>query len=443
MPRTSITTALLCLALLLLCAPLGSRAAPAGGGGLAAVLTIDGPIGPATSDYFRRAMRQARSDGARVVVLEMDTPGGLDTAMRSIIQAILNAPVPVIAYVAPSGARAASAGTYILYASHLAAMAPGTNLGAATPIQMGPGGGGKTEHRKVVNDAVAYIRGLAQLRGRNADWAEKAVRQAASLPAQQALKAGVVDLVAPNIATLLKRADGREVTVQGRRETLHTAGLRVVRVDPDWRARLLAVLTNPNVAYLLLLLGALGVVFEFTNPGTFLPGVAGAICLMLALYAFQILPVNYAGLGLILLGLGMMVAEAFVSSFGALGIGGTAALVIGSVILMDTDAPGFGISPALIGAVALFSVLLLAVLLGVLLRSRRRPVVSGKEGLVGAEGVALGDFAERGSVRVQGEVWSAVSAVPVRERERIRVVAREGLVLRVEPLANETGEETQ
>ena len=297
MPRTSITTALLCLALLLLCAPLGSRAAPAGGGGLAAVLTIDGPIGPATSDYFRRAMRQARSDGARVVVLEMDTPGGLDTAMRSIIQAILNAPVPVIAYVAPSGARAASAGTYILYASHLAAMAPGTNLGAATPIQMGPGGGGKTEHRKVVNDAVAYIRGLAQLRGRNADWAEKAVRQAASLPAQQALKAGVVDLVAPNIATLLKRADGREVTVQGRRETLHTAGLRVVRVDPDWRARLLAVLTNPNVAYLLLLLGALGVVFEFTNPGTFLPGVAGAICLMLALYAFQILPVNYAGLG--------------------------------------------------------------------------------------------------------------------------------------------------
>lgn len=443
MPRRTIIRALLCLLLPLLVLPRVAGAAAGRSADTAAVLTIDGPIGPATSDYFHRAMNRAQADGAAVVVLELDTPGGLDTAMRSIIQEILSSPLPVVAYVAPSGARAASAGTYIVYASHLAAMAPGTNLGAATPVQIGPGSGNQTEHRKVVNDAVAYIRGLAQLRGRNAAWAEKAVREAASLPARQALKKHVVDLIAPDVATLLERIDGRSVQVQGVMRTVRTRGLRQIRIGPDWRSRLLGILTNPNVAYLLLLLGVVGIVFELTNPGILLPGVAGAICLVLALYAFQILPINYAGLGLILLGLALMVSEAFVSSFGALGIGGTAALVIGSVILMDTDAPGFGISPELIGAVALFALLLLAVLLGTLVRSRGRPVVSGREGLIGAEGRAVESFARRGPVRVQGEVWTAESNVPVRAQQRLRVVGRSGLVLRVEPLPEQTGEETR
>ena len=412
-------------------------------------LRIDGPIGPATSDYFHRGLREAVDQGAPLVVLQMDTPGGLSSSMRDIIRDILASPIPIITYVAPSGARAASAGTYILYASHIAAMAPATNVGAATPVQIGPGGrsplpsGGKDEKgtpgsgdamtHKIVNDAVAYIRGLATLRGRNADWAEKAVREAASLNAKQALSLGVIDLIAKNTPELLKMADGRTVQVKGKSVTLRTAGVPLREVDPDWRSRLLAIITNPNVAYILMLIGIYGLIFEFSNPGTFLPGIMGAICLMLALFAFQVLPINYAGVGLILLGVALMVAEAFAPSFGALGIGGVIAFVIGSVILIDTRAPGFGISVALIGAVALFSATLLALMLGMIVRARRRPIVSGAEEMIGANAEALEDFSGEGMVRAHGERWRARTATPLHKGQRVRVIKREGLTLEVVP----------
>lgn len=412
-------------------------------------LNITGPIGPATSDYFHRGLMDAEAAGAPFVVLQLDTPGGLSSSMRDIIRDILASPIPVISYVSPSGARAASAGTYILYASHVAAMAPATNLGAATPVQIGPGAtsplpegdkkdkgeapSGDAMKKKVVNDAVAYIRGLAKLRGRNADWAEKAVREAASLDAQEALSLDVIDLIAKNIPDLLQQIDGRTLEVQGKSVVLHTAGLTLRDIQPDWRSRLLSIITNPNIAYILMLIGIYGLIFEFSNPGTFLPGIVGAICLMLALFAFQVLPINYAGVGLILLGVALMVAEAFAPSFGALGIGGVIAFVIGSVILMDTRAPGFGISVALIGAVALFSALLLVLMLSMIVRARRRPVVSGAEELVGASAQALEEFEHEGTVRTHGERWRARTTTPLHKGQWVRVVAREGLTLDVVP----------
>lgn len=457
----------------------GAASAPTGG---AAVLRIDGPIGPATSSYVEDALDEARNRDAAVVILRMDTPGGLDTAMRDIIKAILDAPMPVASYVSPSGARAASAGTYILYASHVAAMAPGTNLGAATPVKVGPGGSpggdggsgdgdgdddgkgsgaeqdgqpseaegedgqpadggsGSAMERKMVNDAVAYIRGLAELRGRNADWAEKAVREAASLSVTEAVEKNVVDLQAASITELLEQMDGRTVSVDGEELELATAGLEAREIDPDWRNRLLAVLTNPNVAYILMLLGIYGLIFEFANPGAVVPGVVGAISLLLALFAFQALPVSYAGVGLIVLGLLLMVAEAFAPSFGALGLGGAAAFVIGSVILMDTDAPGFGIDLGLIAAVAIFTGLVFVTLIGVLIRSRRTPVTAGKEALSGALGEARESFSDKGKVMVQGEVWQARARRAVQHGQPVRVVGREGMVLEVEPADDDTAE---
>ena len=424
-------------------------------GGEAILIKIDGAIGPATSAYVTEAIDDANKRGAKVLVMRMDTPGGLDTSMRSIIKAILASSVPVVGYVAPSGARAASAGTYILYACQVAAMAPGTNVGAATPVQIGGFSGGKSPEKtepaekgkegaeptdggdamthKLVNDAVAYIRSLAQLRGRNAAWAEKAVRDAASIPAAEAVKLGVVDLMASDLDDLLKKINGRVVKVAGGEVTLDTRDLRLVEVAPDWQSRLLSFISNPNVAYVLMLVGIYGLIYEFSNPGAVLPGTVGVVSLVLALYAFQLLPVNYAGMALMLLGLALMVAEAFMPSFGALGVGGVAAFVVGSLMLIDTEAPGFGLSISLILSFAAVSAVLLFFVVSMALRSHRRPVVSGSEELVGATGRAMSSFNGKGSVRLHGEVWSARSEVPISAGEQIMVTGRDGLVLLVKP----------
>jgi len=418
-------------------------------------LSIEGAIGPSTSDYIERALEATSSGGVELVVLRMDTPGGLDTSMRTIIKAITTAPVPVASYVAPTGSRAASAGTYILYASNIAAMAPGTNLGAATPVQIGgispPAQDKETEaepvkdaaKNKAINDAAAYIRGLAKLRGRNQEWAEKAVREAASLSADEALQLGVIDLVANDMTDLLEKLDGREVTVQGVQRTLHTAGLPVRIIVPDWRTRLLGVITNPNVAYILLLIGIYGLILEFYNPGTFVPGTVGAICLLLALYSFQLLPINYAGMALILLGVALMIGEAFQPSFGMLGIGGVTAFIFGSIILINTDAPGFGIDLSVIFAFALSSVLIFVFVVGMAVKARRRPVVSGSEQMVGAEGTALADFDHEGQVFVHSEYWKAITPSPLHKGQQVRVIGMKGLTLQVEPLDASIEEEEQ
>ncbi len=420
-------------------------------------LEVDGPIGPATSDYVVRSLDKASEQNAVLAIIRMDTPGGLDTAMRDIIKKIIASPVPVVTYVAPGGARAASAGTYILYASHIAAMAPATNLGAATPVQIAapPGGGGDSDtpkdktdgkkppddamSRKVVNDAVAYLKGLAKMRGRNAEWAEKAVREAASLPAEEAFALKVIDVIAANPDDLLRKLDGREIHVAGQPVKLALSGARIEVQEPDWRSRLLSVITNPNIAYILMLIGIYGLILEFYHPGAVAPGTIGAICLLLALYAFQVLPVNYAGLALIILGVGLMIAEAFASSFGVLGLGGVTAFVIGSVILMDTDVPGFSLNPALIAAFAVSSAAFLVLALGMVMKSRHRPVVSGREEMIGAIGTALDDFALGGRIRIHGEIWSARTDAPLRKGQAARVKGLDGLTLWVTPAENTKG----
>jgi len=395
---------------------------------------LEGAIGPASADFVKRALQRAAHDKAQLVVLRIDTPGGLDTSMREIIKQILASPVPVASYVAPGGARAASAGTFILYASHYAAMAPGTNLGAASPVAiMAPpkdekkdkgADAGDTMMRKTMHDAAAYIRSLAQLRGRNADWGERAVREAVSLPAAEAAKLKVIDFVAQDLPDLLSKID--------KKTNLQTASAPVIEVEVDWRTRFLSVITNPSVAYLLILLGIYALIFEFMNPGLVLPGVTGTIALLLAAYALHMLPVNYAGLALIVLGIGFMVAEAFLPAFGSLGIGGLISFVLGSIILIDSDLPGFEIPYALIGGVAAASAAFLIFVVGMLVRARKRPVVSGREEMIGAAGEALEDFDGEGWARVRGESWRVRSNVPVRRGQRLRVAAIDGLVLTVE-----------
>jgi membrane-bound serine protease (ClpP class) len=416
-----------------------------------ALVSIEGAIGPATADFVGRSLERAAKEGAPLVVLRLDTPGGLDSSMRDIIRDILASKVPVAAWVGPAGARAASAGTFILYASHIAAMAPATNLGAASPVAIGgaPDAGkpessgkdakkgaasaGDTMMRKATNDAAAYIRGLAQLRGRNAAWAERAVREAVSLSAAEARKINVVDLVADSVPALLQAVDGRMVEAAGAKLALATAGAEVSAIEPDWRTRVLSVITNPSVAYLMILVGIYALVFEFSNPGLILPGVVGAICILVAMYAFQLLPVNYAGLALLLLGVAFMVAEVWVTSHGALALGGLAAFVVGSVMLLDTDVPQFEIPYALIGGVTAASAAFLFLVLGMLVRSRRRPVVSGREELIGAPGEALEEIAAEGWARVHGERWRVRTSVPLKRGQALRVAAIDGLVLEVTP----------
>lgn len=472
-----------------------SDAGSSTGGGTVTLLQIQGAIGPATADFITRGIEMAEESNATLIVLEMDTPGGLDTSMREIIQGILASSVPVATYVWPQGARAASAGTYILYASHIAAMAPATNLGAATPVAIGaPAPASPTDpadeeqdendadedtdasgdedgeadgddaddadaeetaaedtedgasepsdlipapatatERKAINDAVAYIRSLAELRGRNADWAEDAVRAAESLSSLDAVEMNVIDLIADDLSDLLQQLDGREVEIDGRTIELDTTGLIYERIEPDWRTRLLEVISNPTVAYMLMLLGIYGLIFEGYNPGAIVPGVVGAISLLLALFAFQVLPINYAGLALIALGVILMVSEFLVPSFGALGMGGIAAFIFGSVILIDSDIPGFGVSLPLIITIAASGALVLLGIVWFAVRSRDRPVVSGQEEMVGAHAEALHDFDTRGQIWVHGERWTARTSTPVTAGQSLKVVRVDGLTLHVQP----------
>jgi membrane-bound serine protease (ClpP class) len=422
------------------------------------VMTLEGGIGPAPADWFKRALDDAAEADAELLVLKLDTPGGLDKSMREMIQALLASPVPVATWVAPEGARAASAGTYILYASHIAAMAPATNLGAATPVQMGGGGGddggsplpfggpdqGGDEQKqeapkeksamekKVVNDAVAYIRGLAEKRGRNADWAEQAVREAVSLSSSAALEQNVIDLQAESLSALLEQIDGRTVEVRGGERTLNTADASVTRVEKDWRTNFLSVITDPSVAYILLMIGIYGIILEFYNPGMGVPGVVGAICLLTALYALQMLPVSYVGLGLIVLGIGLMVTEAFTPTFGVLGLGGAVAFIVGSIMLMDTDLPGYQIAMPIIAAFGVASVLILSVVLRLAFKAFRHEVVSGMEGMLHETARALEDFDQEGRVRAMGEMWRARTDTPVREGQILRIRNIDGLTLYVE-----------
>ncbi|MFO7580988.1 NfeD family protein [Guyparkeria sp.] len=442
----------------------------------AVLLTVQDAIGPATADYVIRGIGTAEERRAELVVLQLDTPGGLDSSMRSIIQAILGADVPVATYVHPAGARAASAGTYILYGSHIAAMTPSTNIGSATPVQIGGGGGlpgmtppdeeddktadekdagenggekGGTADsadkeprrgedamgRKVLEDAVSYIRGLAERHGRNADWAEDAVREGFNITASEALERDVIEFVAENVTDLLAQLDGHEVTVNGVVRTLSTEGLEVVSEDPDWRTELLSVITNPNIAYILLLIGIYGIIFELANPGAIVPGTIGAISLILAFFALQVMPLNYAGLALILLGIVFMIAEAFVPSFGALGIGGLIAFTTGSIMLWDD--PNLNIAWPLIVGVAIAMAGFSIWVLGRLLDLRRKKPAIGYEELIGMVGTAKEDFDRSGRVWIHSELWTADTERPVHAGQQVRVVSIDGLRLAVEPVGSD------
>jgi len=413
------------------------------------VLDLDGAVGPATSDYLLRGMEKAALADAALVVIRMNTPGGLDGAMRDIIQGILSSPVPVATFVSPQGARAASAGTYILYASHIAAMAPATNLGAATPVSIGapspvsePAPEQETEpaaeskgstamERKMINDAAAYIRGLAELRGRNSEWAETAVRDAESLSAHEALDQNVIDLVAANLDELIQQLEGRSIDMEGGEFVLALVDAPIHIAAPDWRTEFLATITDPNLVLILGMIGFYGIILEFYNPGSLVPGTIGVICLLLAGYSLQLLPVNYAGLALLVVGIGLMVAEAMAPSFGILGVGGIVAFVMGGIILFDTEVEAYQVGWPLLLVFAIVSAAFIIVTISIALRMRRQQVSTGVEQLLGLSGVALEDFNKEGKVRVGPEIWQAHSDQAIQKGERILVTEVSGLLLHV------------
>lgn len=427
------------------------------------IIPLKGAIGPATSDYVSREIEQAHHTGTvKLILLKMDTPGGLDSAMRDMIRSITTSHIPVATWVGPSGARAASAGTYILFASHIAAMAEATNLGAATPVSLGGGAPPSTTptneddstqgsdesapqnsekvpaktamEKKVINDAKAYIKGLARLHGRNADWAEKAVSEAASLDAMEALELNVIDFIASSPEQLIEKANGREVMINSVATELVLKNVAWVERKPDWRAEMLAVITNPNVAYILMLIGIYGLLLEFYNPGIGLPGVLGGICLLLAMYALQMLPVNYVGLALLLLGIALMIVEAFNPSFGIFGLGGITAFVLGSIFLLDSGMPGFQIAVPLILGIALFSAAFIILTVGLLLKVRRKQVTTGVENYTGKTAVVCEDFAEGvGRVRMDGALWHAKATDEeiLRQGDKVEVTQIQGLKLTV------------
>jgi len=424
------------------------------------LLDVKGAIGFVTAEQLAKALQRAAATGAPVLVVRLDTPGGLLSSTREMIHAILASPVPVIMYVAPNGSRAASAGTYLMYASHVAAMAPSTHLGAATPVSLSPGGfpgappqqppqqkpseiekdkqpasDATTMERKVVNDAVAYIRSLAELRGRNADWAEKAVREAATLTASAALKERVVDAIAKDVDDLLSQIDGRKITTTAGEVRLETKGRAIVELKPDWKAQLMTVIADPNVALILMMIGIYGILFEFWHPGAVVPGVIGGICLIVALTALSVLPVNYAGLALLLLGIALMVAEAFAPSFGILGLGGIAAFAIGALFLFDPDQSDIPISASwqVVAGLTAFSAAFFAGILGLAVRARQRPVRTGAEEMIGSTGEVVHWAEGEGRIQVLGELWAAQSGASLAKGQKVRVVSRTGLTLAVEP----------
>lgn len=400
----------------------------------AILLTIDGAIGPATQDYIHRGIDYAKAQDAKVIILQINTPGGLASSLRGINQDIISSTVPVIAYVAPSGARAASAGTFLVYASHLSAMAPGTNIGSATPVNLMATSDKKSpEQAKAMNDSVAYIRSLAELRGKNAEWAEKAVREAANISADQAKRLQVIDHIAPDYPSLLKQIDGKSVAVNEILHKIDTKNIEIEKYTPDWRYDFLSFITNPNVAYILLLIAFYGLFFEFSSPGAIIPGVVGLISLLLVLYAFQLMPVNYTGLALVFVGIAFMLFEVYSSSFGILGIGGAIAFIIGSILLFDVNDPNYKLTLRIIGLMSMVTIAFFFILISLAYRSQKQAVVSGREALIGSEGIVLSSKGENVIVRVAGEIWEAQATEKLKTGDKVRVTEIEGLKLTVQP----------